>query len=123
MCAGANDLLYENSRCRRSKEDLCNEGDIVQRVINIGVEAKRRGVRDIYICNLYSIRSIYDGYTSRFNDILAKRCSDLGFHLVSNSNIELCDLSDGLHVNNKVGHAKLKHNIMKCCDTYIHKNR
>ena len=58
-----------------------------------------------------------------FNDILAKRCSDLGFHLVSNSNIELCDLSDGLHVNNRVGHAKLKHNIMKCCDTYIHKNR
>ena len=122
IAAGANDMLYENKRCRDMKEDLCNEGDIVERVINIGREAKRRGVRDVYICNLYSIRSIYDGYTSRFNDILENRCIELGFTIISNSNIELCDLSDGLHVNSKNGHAKLKHNIMKCCSTYIHRN-
>lgn len=121
LSAGANDLLRENSRCNREGEDLCNEGDIVERIINIGVEARRRGVRDVYICNLYSIKTIYDGYTSRFNDILAKRCLDLGFYVVSNSNIELCDLSDGLHVNYRDGHRKLQHNIMNCCDSYINK--
>ena len=76
----------------------------------------------MYICSLYNIRSIFDGYTSRFNDILAKRCLELGFYLVSNSNIELCDLSDGLHVNNRDGSAKLKHNIMNCFDTYFYRN-
>ena len=122
LCAGANDLLYENRRCLENREDLCNETDIVDKVINIGIKARNRGVQNIHICSLYTIKSIYDGYTSRFNDILAKRCAELGFHFVSNSNIELCDLSDGLHVNNRQGHAKLKHNIMKCCDTYIHRN-
>ena len=122
LCAGTNDLLYENRRCLANREDLCNEGEIVNNVINIGIEAKRRGVQDIHICSLYSIKTVYDGYTSRFNDILSRRCSELGFHFVSNSNIELCDLSDGIHVNNRQGHNKLKHNIMKCCDTYVHRN-
>jgi hypothetical protein len=122
LSAGANDLLDENSRCRRMKEDMSNEAELVERVINIGVQARGRGVRDVYICNLYSIRSVFDGYTTRFNDILAKRCLELGFHLVPNSNIELCDLSDGLHVNNRDGSVKLKHNIMNCFDTYVHRN-
>ena len=33
LCAGANDLLYENRRCLENREDLCNETDIVDKVI------------------------------------------------------------------------------------------
>ena len=122
VCAGANDLLYENGRCKRMKEDLCNEKEIVEQVIAIGIEARGWGVKDIFFNKLYTIKDIYDGYTSRFNDILEKRCQELGFHVISHSDIELRDLSDRLHVNHKNGHAKLKHNIMKCVGTYIHRN-
>ena len=104
------------------KEDLCNELEIVDKVIAIGVEAREVGVKDIYLNKLYTIRDIYDGYTSRFNDILERRCLELGFYIISHSDIGLKDLSDGLHVNHKNGHAKLKHNIMKCVGTYIHRN-
>ena len=122
VCAGANDLLYENGRCRRNKEDLCNEPEVVNKLMDIGREAKLRGVSRIYFCKLYTIRDLYDGYTSRFNHLLEQSCNTLGFYTISNSDIELSDLSDGLHVDSKHGHAKLKHNIMKSCETYIHRN-
>ena len=122
ICAGVNDLLYENRKCTRNKEDLCNEPDIVEKLIDIGIEARIRGVTDIHFCKLYTIDQLYDGYTSRFNHLLEQRCTDYGFNVVSNSDIDLCDLSDGLHVDSKRGHAKLKHNIMKCCSTYVHRN-
>ena len=110
----------ENRRCKEKKEEVCNEGELAEKVINMGIEARQRGVKDIFICTLYSIRSIFAGYTTRFNEILCSRCCDLGFNVIYNSNIELCDLSDGLHVDSKRGHNKLKHNIMQCFDTYIH---
>jgi len=122
VCAGANDLLYENGRCKRIKEDLCNEPKVVDKLMDIGREAKLKGGSNIYFCKLYTIRDLYDGYTSRFNELLERRCNELGFYSISNSNIELSDLSDGLHVDSKHGHAKLKHNIMKSCETYIHRN-
>jgi hypothetical protein len=123
VCAGANDLLYENGRCRREREVLSNESEIVEKVLSIGVEARERGVKDIYFNKLYMIRDIFNTFTNRFNDILEQRCQELGFYIIDHSDIGLGDLSDGLHVDNKDGHAKYKHNIMKCAvDTYIHRN-
>ena len=123
VCAGANDLLYENGRCRREREVLSNESEIVEKVLSIGVKARERGVKDIYFNKLYMIRDIFNTFTNRFNDILEQRCQELGFYIIDHSDIGLGDLSDGLHVDNKDGHAKYKHNIMKCAvDTYIHRN-
>ena len=112
--AGANDMLYE----QRNTGEINNEEEIAERVISIGIEARDRGVDEICILGLYSLNDIYDTYTTRFNDKLSKRCTELGFKFVSNSNIELCDLADGLHVNNRSGHNKLKHNILQCCESY-----
>ena len=112
--AGANDMLYE----QKESGEINNENELAERVINIGVEARGRGVTEICIMGLYSINHIYDTYTTRFNENLSKRCIELGFKFVPNSNIELCDLADGLHVDNRKGHNKLKHNILQCCESY-----
>ena len=123
ISAGANDLLYENNLSMKNNEDLCNEPEVVKKLMDIGLEARGRGVSKIYFCTLYTIKSLYDGYTSRFNQILERECQNYGFHIISNADIELGDLFDGLHVNNKQGINKLKHNILKeCSDTYIHRN-
>ena len=123
VCAGANDLLYESARCRRIQgEELANEPQVVNILMGIGREARARGVSNIYFNKLYTIRDLFDGYTTRFNELLERSCQEFGFLTIDNSDIELKDLYDGLHVNSREGKDKLQHNIMKCVDTYIHRN-
>ena len=54
-----------------------------------------------------------------FNNILKQRCFELNIGYIHNSNIEKEDLFDELHVNNRVGNNKLKHNVMQCFTTYV----
>ena len=55
------------------------------------------------------------------NQLLESKCQEHGFYFISNANIGLDDIFDGLHVNNLTGHKKLKHNILKmCAKTYVH---
>ena len=123
VAAGANDLLYEDREARNRKEHLANEPQVVRKLMDIGREARDRGVSNIYFSGLYTIKNLFDGYTSRFNQLLESQCQEHGFYFISNANIELDDLFDGLHVNNHMGHKKLKHNILKmCAKTYVHRN-
>ena len=123
VAAGANDLLYEDREARNRKEHLANEPQVVSKLMDIGREARDRGVSNIYFSGLYTIKNLFDGYTSRFNQLLESQCQEHGFYFISNANIELDDLFDGLHVNNHMGHKKLKHNILKmCAKTYVHRN-
>ena len=123
VAAGANDLLYEDREARSRKEHLANEPQVVSKLMDIGREARDRGVSNIYFSGLYTIKNLFDGYTSRFNQLLESQCQEHGFYFISNANIELDDLFDGLHVNNHMGHKKLKHNILKmCAKTYVHRN-
>ena len=115
--AGTNDMLYE----QRENGEINNEREISERVINIGLDARGRGVAEICILGLYSTNDLYDTYITRYNENLAQQCTELGLKFVSNSNIDLCDLADGLHVDNRKGHNKLKNNILQCCDSYIYK--
>ena len=113
ISAGINDLLYNKSSA--------NTEEVVEKVIDIGNQAKAKGVRDrdIYVLGLYQVEGID---ANRFNDILKQRCIELNFGYVHNLNIENDDLFDGLHVNNRVGTKKMKHNIMQCFTTYTYSN-
>ena len=107
ISAGLNDLLYERDG---------NIEEIVDRVVDIGKRAKESGVSDIFILGLYKPEEYVN--IKDFNSFLMEKCTEYNFGFVPNSNIELGDLFDGLHVNNKSGNKKLKHNILQCFKTY-----
>ena len=58
VSAGANDLLNEDRECRRRREHLAIEPQVVSRLMDIGVEARERGVLDVYFCGLYTIKDL-----------------------------------------------------------------
>jgi len=109
IAAGMNDLLYE--------KENSNPAEVVERVIDIGKRAREKGVKDVFILGLYQVDGVN---VNIFNHILRQRCLETNFGYVYNSNIDKDDLYDGLHVNNRVGTNKLKHNVMQCFTTYIH---
>ena len=91
---------------------------IADRVVQIGREAKMRGVK--YVC----ISSIMTRRGRHFNNIISETnlklrlmCTSEGFHYIDNTFINLRDLYDGLHLNN-TGKLKLTHSILTCCESY-----
>ena len=59
VAAGANDLLYEDREARNRKEHLANEPQVVSKLMDIGREARDRGVSNIYFSGLYTIKSSF----------------------------------------------------------------
>ena len=114
IVAGLNDLLYTSNNGRN---DVIME-DIVANVIQAGLKAREAGVTNINLSGLFKVENVRDEHINLFNYLLKQRCMQLGFGFIFNSNIELDDLYDGLHVNNKLGNIKLKHNILQCFDSY-----
>ena len=114
IVSGLNDLLYASNK----PEPITNEHDMVNRVIKMAKYAKDSGVQEVYISSLFNVKNIDNKNIDIYNRILS-RCDDFGIGYIFNSNIDLSDLYDGLHVNNTSGHSKLKHNLMQCFDTYV----
>ena len=114
IVAGLNDLLYASNNGRN---DVIME-DIVAHVIQAGLKAREAGIVNIHLSGLFKVENVRDEHINLFNYLLKHRCMQLGFGFIFNSNIELDDLYDGLHVNNKLGNMKLKQNILQCFDSY-----
>ena len=114
IVAGLNDLLYSSNNGRN---DVIME-DIVAHVIQAGLKAREAGIMNVHLSGLFKVENVRDEHINLFNYLLKQRCKQLGFGFIFNSNIELNDLYDGLHVNNKLGNMKLKHNILQCFDSY-----
>ena len=116
--AGTNDLLYENSKARRENRSVRNEHDLVNRVLDMAVDAKKAGVKYVYVGGLYNIENVDNIHVSNYNQLLQMGCINNDIYYINNSNIGPGDLYDGLHVNNGSGHRKLKQNIMQHMESY-----
>jgi len=115
IVSGINDLLYATS----DKTKPLNVEELVDRVIYMAEQARRFGVKQVFISSLFNVKNVDNKNIYLYNRILKAKCYEMGFGYIFNSNIEECDLYDGLHVNNTTGHSKLRHNLLQCCDTYV----
>ena len=109
--AGTNDISYD---------DHPSVDDISRRVLDIGRQAKRMGVRNIFICAITPRKSkIFDNIIRDINLALRLVATEEGFTFIDNDNIYKSDLhGDGLHLNQN-GTDKLMGNILRhTCATY-----
>ena len=107
IIGGTNSLQFKNGR--RSSDQ-----EIVDDIINIGIEAKNAGVTKVFISGIITRRGKY--FQSRIlniNNILYNMCLQLGFVFVQQNNICLEHLhKDGLHLSYE-GTQILKSNILQ----------
>ena len=66
---------------------------MVPRVIDIGIEARRAGVKEVYISSLIPRKSI-EARRRQTNIFLKQLCYDLNFVFIDNSNIHFDHLWD-----------------------------
>jgi len=118
IVAGANDMLQESWKARQRRQQVSTEHTIVSKVLDMGEEAQKAGIRHICISGLYNVNNVCPNNTIIYNQLLEMGCANMGFRYISQSDIGTGDLFDGLHVNNTSGHSKLKHNLLSCLDTY-----
>ena len=112
VAAGSNDISYDMSK------GVADPQVIAERILNIARDARNEGVRDIFISGLMKRRGRqYNYIILEVNLALRLRCVEENFHFISNENIELGDLCDGLHLNYK-GNAKFIQNLLQCCHSY-----
>ena len=110
--AGSNDVSY----------DMWNGGAnpeiITERVLNIARDARAASVQHIYISGLMQRKGWqYKEIIDEINLRLRVRCIAEQFHFDINGNINLSDLSDGLHLNQQ-GNRKFIKNLLQCCHSY-----
>ena len=110
--AGSNDVSYD-TYTGHADADI-----IADRILNIARDARKAGVRTIYISGLMVRRGKqYISIIKQINHKLISQCMIEQFHFIDNSNILLGDLCDGLHLNPK-GNMKFVYNLLQCCHSY-----
>ena len=112
IVSGLNDLLHHKERSTAN----CNE--IANNVVEIGREAKRRGVWRICISGL--VKPKYDNCrikVDEINSIISDYCKKEGFVYIDQNNIGRHDMGDMIHVGQQ-GMQKLMDNILNNLHTY-----
>ena len=114
--AGANDISY----MRRGK----NQPDVLQiaqDIIDIGLNAKNKGVRNIFISSIITRPGFrHEVIRRQVNKILYSMCIYHNFYFINNDNIGLEHIwEDGLHLNDS-GAAILKNNLARCFDQNLY---
>ena len=112
IVSGLNDLLHHKDRSTAN----CNE--IANNVVEIGREAKRRGVWRICISGL--VKPKYDNCrikVDEINSIISDYCKKEGFVYIDQNNIGRHDMGDMIHVGQQ-GMQKLMDNILNNLHTY-----
>ena len=116
IISGANDCSYKSKNRGQP-----NPNDIANDIISIGMDAKRLGVKNIFISGLIHRSTWYlDRLRKQVNKHLYDLCIANQFYYIDNDDIgedHLCD--DGLHLNSHGG-TILKHNLLRCFDESLY---
>ena len=110
VVAGANDVSY---RSRDTNHPDVHQ--IAQDIIDIGLDAKRKGVKNIFISSIITRRGLRVEFIRReVNKILYYKCIENNFYYINNDNIGVEHLwQDGLHLND-LGASIFQNNLLRC---------
>ena len=112
IVSGLNDLLHHKERARADAH-LISEN-----ILQIGRESKRRGVWRVCISGL--VKPKYENCRQKveeINTLLWEKCRKEGFIYIDQSNIDVADMGDMIHVGQH-GLHKLKDNVLNQLHTY-----
>ena len=114
--AGTNDISYRG-RDKHQPDVL----QIAQNIIDIGLNARRKGVRNIFIASIITRTGFrHEVIRRQVNKILYSMCINHKFYFINNDNIGLEHLwEDGLHLNDS-GATILKKNMARCFDESLY---
>ena len=102
ICAGTNNVPAKKKDGTATWTEQTPD-EIAQEIINTGYTCKDFGVNDVYI-SLLCNRDKYSSKIDQINQLLIQYCRAAHFYYIDHSNIELCHLYDGLHIDNKYIH-------------------
>ena len=116
VIAGANDISYGSKYGRQP-----DVYEIARNIIGIGVEARKKGVRNIFISSIITRRGLHVELIRReVNKILYQMCIEHSFYYINNDNIGVEHLwDDGLHLND-LGGAIFQSNLLRCFDAKLY---
>ena len=116
VIAGANDCSYKSKN-----NQIPNIEEIANDVINIGLEARKLGVKNIFISGLITRKGLkLEMIRREVNHSLYDKCLHNNFYYVDNDNIGVDNLwEDGLHLNND-GAAIFQNNLLRCFDESLY---
>ena len=116
IVAGANDVSFKS----RNKQTP-NVQAIARDIIEIGLDSRKRGVKNIFISGLIVRKGLHvDRVRRKVNSCLYEMCLENMFYYVNNDNIGVDDLwEDGLHLN-RDGSAIFQSNLMRCFDESLY---
>ena len=113
VMAGTNDVSYDSSNGKQADPE-----NIACRIIDIGRNAKENGVSRVFINGLIKRKgTFHNNIINRVNLYLRNKCCGENFYFIDNSDIQISDLCDGLHLNDE-GNTKFMRNLLMCCDSY-----
>ena len=116
VIAGANDCSYKSRNYQ-----IPNIEEIANDIINIGIEARNEGVKNIFISGLITRKGLkLEMIRREVNHMLYSKCLYYDMYYVDNDNIGLDDLwDDGLHLNTN-GAAIFQNNLLRCFDESLY---
>ena len=105
------------SRDKR-QPDVCQ---IAQDILNIGLSARDKGIKNIFISSIITRRGLKHEIIRReVNKILYHMCIYHNFYFINNDNISIEHIwEDGLHLND-FGAAIFKSNLQRCFDESLY---
>ena len=116
VVAGANDVSYG---CQRGQTPDAKK--IAEEIIDIGIEARNKGVKNVFISGLITRRGLRVEMIRReVNHFLYSMCLDKEFYFINNDNIGIDGIyDDGLHLN-RFGSATFQENLLRCFDRSLY---